>query len=160
MKALSVLQPHASLVAIQAKKNETRSWATKYRGPLAIHASARMTNKQKDLCWLKPFFDPLYDADLIDVNIDNFPLGAVIATCNLVDCLKIRDLRPVKRDGNIVQVAFLEAKNSLIEVMGDELAFGDYTPDRFAWMLEDVKQIEPVPAKGKLGLWEWEGDAK
>jgi hypothetical protein len=147
-------------VAIQAKKNETRSWATKYRGPLAIHASARMTNKQKDLCWLKPFFDPLYDADLIDVNIDNFPLGAVIATCNLVDCLKIRDLRPVKRDGNIVQVAFLEAKNSLIEVMGDELAFGDYTPDRFAWMLEDVKQIEPVPAKGKLGLWEWEGDAK
>ena len=39
MKALSLTQPWASLVVIGAKCYETRSWATNYRGPLAIHAS-------------------------------------------------------------------------------------------------------------------------
>ena len=38
MKALTLYQPWATLVAIGAKKIETRSWSTPYRGPLAIHA--------------------------------------------------------------------------------------------------------------------------
>lgn len=39
MKALSLTQPWASLVAVGAKRIETRSWRTSYRGPLAIHAA-------------------------------------------------------------------------------------------------------------------------
>ena len=38
MKVLTLTQPWATLVAIGAKHIETRSWATSYRGPLAIHA--------------------------------------------------------------------------------------------------------------------------
>jgi len=38
-KALSLLQPWASLVVIGAKTVETRSWNTDYRGRLLIHAS-------------------------------------------------------------------------------------------------------------------------
>jgi hypothetical protein len=38
MKALSLTQPWASLVVAGAKKLETRSWPTYYRGPLLIHA--------------------------------------------------------------------------------------------------------------------------
>ena len=38
MKALTLYQPWATLIAIGAKKIETRSWGTNYRGPLAIHA--------------------------------------------------------------------------------------------------------------------------
>lgn len=41
MKALSLRQPWASLVADGRKTIETRTWRTRYRGPLAIHASAR-----------------------------------------------------------------------------------------------------------------------
>lgn len=41
MKAISLWQPWASLVAVGAKKIETRSWATKYRGSLAIHATKK-----------------------------------------------------------------------------------------------------------------------
>ncbi len=41
MKALSLHQPWASLIAEGVKTIETRSWATKYRGPLGIHASKR-----------------------------------------------------------------------------------------------------------------------
>ena len=39
MKALTLTQPWASLVAIGAKRIETRSWSTPYRGLLAIHAA-------------------------------------------------------------------------------------------------------------------------
>ena len=36
MKALTVYQPWASLIALGEKKIETRSWPTNYRGPLAL----------------------------------------------------------------------------------------------------------------------------
>lgn len=38
-KILTLSQPYASLVALGAKRIETRSWRTSYRGPLAIHAA-------------------------------------------------------------------------------------------------------------------------
>lgn len=41
MKALSLRQPWASLIADGHKTIETRTWRTRYRGSLAIHASAR-----------------------------------------------------------------------------------------------------------------------
>lgn len=41
MKALSLRQPWASLIADGRKTIETRTWRTRYRGPLAIHASLR-----------------------------------------------------------------------------------------------------------------------
>lgn len=40
-KALTLHQPWASLIALGVKTIETRSWSTKYRGPLAIHAGKR-----------------------------------------------------------------------------------------------------------------------
>lgn len=39
MKALSLWQPWATLIAIGAKQYETRGWSTPYRGPLIIHAA-------------------------------------------------------------------------------------------------------------------------
>ncbi len=41
MRALSVRQPWASLIAIGEKTIELRSWRTHYRGPVLIVASAR-----------------------------------------------------------------------------------------------------------------------
>lgn len=41
MKALTVTEPWATLIAIGAKRIETRSWPTEYRGPVAIHSRAR-----------------------------------------------------------------------------------------------------------------------
>ena len=40
MKALSLRQPWASMIADGRKTIETRTWRTRYRGPIAIHASA------------------------------------------------------------------------------------------------------------------------
>ena len=42
MKALTITQPWATLIAIGAKRFETRGWSTPYRGPLAIHAGKNL----------------------------------------------------------------------------------------------------------------------
>ena len=39
MKAITIWQPWASLLVSGRKRYETRSWATSYRGPIAIHAA-------------------------------------------------------------------------------------------------------------------------
>ena len=39
VRILTLWEPWATLMAIGAKRIETRSWATRYRGPLAIHAA-------------------------------------------------------------------------------------------------------------------------
>lgn len=54
MKAITIWQPWASLIACGVKQYETRSWPTKYRGPIAIHAAAmdmvRRQPMKKELC--------------------------------------------------------------------------------------------------------------
>lgn len=39
MKAITVWQPWATLLATGQKHNETRSWKTSYRGEILIHAA-------------------------------------------------------------------------------------------------------------------------
>lgn len=34
----------------------------------------------------------------------------------------------------------------------------EYQEGLFAWMLEDLRFVRPVPVKGKLGLWNYEGE--
>src|SRR4051794_27044458 len=93
MKALTLTQPWASLVAIGAKKIETRSWPTRYRGLLAIHAAARGMRAARQTATAPPFSNALlkaaynpwphpYGADLVEL-----PLGAVVAIVRLVHCL-------------------------------------------------------------------------
>jgi hypothetical protein len=142
MKALTIYQPWATLVAIGAKKIETRSWQTRYRGPLAIHAALNKRfcdMKSKDyICGNDPFRSVLTEEwkDRHDP-LDFMPLGAIVATCSLYSCLPIsHDLK-----------AYLSAR---------DLAFGDYTEGRFMWILENIKKIKPVFVRGKMGLWEWE----
>lgn len=38
MKVITIREPWASLIGVKIKKIETRSWYTKYRGELYIHA--------------------------------------------------------------------------------------------------------------------------
>ena len=149
MFCLSLTQPWATLVAIGAKRIETRSWATKYRGPLAIHASKGFPVTCKDLVGQMPFSHALspHFRDGHAGVVAALPLGAVIATCRLVDCKLIvgtpHGLTP-------------SGKGRMLPPIEPEFSFGDYTPGRYGWILEDVKLLPaPVPAKGMLGLWEW-----
>ena len=138
MKTISLLQPWASLIAIGAKKIETRSWSTKYRGPLAIHASKGFPKLLRELCNTQPFKAIL---SKVGLNADNLPLGKIVATCDLVDCIRMTP-------------EFIDLVES---AKGSEIDFGTYKVGRYAWILENVKPLEkPMPTKGALGLWEWE----
>lgn len=44
-KALSIMEPWATLIKEGVKHIETRSWKTSYRGELYIHASAKKIKK-------------------------------------------------------------------------------------------------------------------
>lgn len=34
----------------------------------------------------------------------------------------------------------------------------DFSPGMYAWILEDIRVIKPIPLKGKLGIWNYDGD--
>lgn len=145
MKTITLFQPWASLVANGSKKYETRSWSASWRGPILIHAAKKMPG---NIIFQEPFYSALKEqhcSDEIGAGIE-FPGPCILAICNLVNCLKI-----VSRNS---ECAFLE-NDQCIE--GNEFYFGDYTPGRYAWQLENVHQLaKPISAKGMQRIWNWD----
>jgi hypothetical protein len=135
MKALTLTQPWATLVAIGAKRIETRSWRTGYRGPIAIHAAKGYPTRLRGLRFDEPFMSALWRAGIKpDMPL---PTAAVVAVAQLADCIHI-----------------------FVPPPEPERSFGDYSPGRYAWLLSDVRELrEPIPALGALGLWDWEPPA-
>ena len=152
MKALTLTQPWATLVSIGAKRIETRGWSTAYRGPLAIHAAKGFPKWAREFT-MEPVCYEAVKARYCQRDVDHrakgfpaYPTGVILATCSLVDIL------PTETVGCLPGVFddYPELKTA------QELEFGDYAPGRYGWVLEDIKPLEtPVPAKGALGLWEW-----
>lgn len=160
MKTITLTQPWATLVAIGAKKIETRSWSTAYRGPLAIHAAKGLVgiggkSGLYEIRAQEPFHLALEAAGYYQ--FDDLPLGAVIATCNLTAVYRI-PATPMHYPWRVTDHHPLASYPVVLPPFQDdpERAFGDYTPGRYAWLLTDVEMLpEPIPAKGSLGLWEW-----
>ena len=50
MKALTIIQPWATLLAAGKKRIETRSWKTNYRGEILIHAALKRADKCNRIC--------------------------------------------------------------------------------------------------------------
>ncbi len=150
MKALTLTQPWAQLVAIGAKKIETRSWRTDYTGPLAIHAAKGFPADARELASCRLVLDPMrpYFRDDIPM-LKQYPLGAVVAICRLKACVPTEVLDP----GDTVFSV------SVQKLSDQEIQFGDFSRGRWGWLLEDIKMLPtPIPAKGALGLWEWRLD--
>lgn len=137
MKALSLTQPWATLIAIGAKRIETRSWSTRYRGPLAIHASKGFPRDCQELCATEPFLTVLKASGF--TNTKELPVGCIVAVAQLLDVVGTNDVM-----------------DDVMELTCEhEIAFGDYAPGRSAWLLDDVVALaKPIPCKGALGLWD------
>lgn len=157
IKALTLYDPWAMLVALQQKQIETRSWYTDYRGLLAIHTSVNYRGPHMNLCWQEPFktvLKPVFSTINGKEGYSLRHLGKVVAICNLVDCLYIaRDDLSRYHPKAAMKIGEFVAPLPT----GNELAFGDYTPGRFAWILSDIRRLEtPIPAKGQRRLWNWD----
>ena len=133
MKAISLLQPWASLVVMGIKKIETRNWGTKHRGTILIHASQ---GKAGSIFTAEPSFKR-YIPDF-----KKLPFGAIIGEATITNVYRINEL---------------EMNDELINRLTmEEKAFGDYSEGRYAWMLEDAVEFStPIPARGTLSIWEY-----
>jgi hypothetical protein len=76
MKALTVCQPYAELIARGDKPIENRTWPTAYRGQLLIHAG-------KSREWLD-------DGDLVEY--PDMVFGALVARVELYDCVRLDNI--------------------------------------------------------------------
>lgn len=167
-KVLTLTQPWASLVAIGAKRIETRSWSTSYRGPLAIHAAQGLGPVKgvwglRSLVGNEPFFSALADitehtadVSLVDAIVGALPRGEIIAVCDLLGCEVISYGWPSNQ-----QIAY-DGKwgraHYPYRLTDQERAFGDYSVGRYVWLLDNVRALpKPIPTKGSLGLWNYDG---
>src|ERR1700730_5019753 len=103
MKAISLKQPWANLVAEGRKTIETRTWSTKYRGKILIVSSK------------SPASPP--------------PSGMALAIAEVIDC------RPMTE-------------------ADEEAACCRVYPRAQAWILRDIRKIEPFEVRGTLGIYE------
>jgi hypothetical protein len=137
MKAISLIQPYATLIMLGYKGFETRSWSTKHRGALAIHASAGKPAWAREVAENDPHIKSILERHKL--TFDTLPRGAILGECN------VREMQRITAD---VSAALL-----LIDPV--EHACGDYTPGRWAWQLKNVYcLLKPIPCKGALSLWE------
>lgn len=143
MKVVSLLQPWATLWALGAAKgakgNETRPRRCtfkNYRGKVLIHASKGFTKHQSRLCETEPFKSVLAKNGFNSP--DELPLGAIIGSCDITNCQEITE-------DNIPS--------------SPEKEFGDYTLGVGRLMFDSTNNTlldKPIPAKGQLGLWNWD----
>lgn len=90
MKVLTVQQPWASLIMHGQKRCEYRSWPTRHRGPLAIHASRCMGARQRRLCIESAIKQMLDAAGIGDAS--DLPLGCILGAVTVTDCVAASDL--------------------------------------------------------------------
>ena len=126
MKALTIKQPWATLIMQGDKRFEFRSWQTKYRGDLLIHAGKGIDKEaMKRLAKYLP---------------EELPYGKILGKVKLVDCIK---MSPEFKQLLLKENSDIYIKSSFQENYGWQLE------DVHVF-------DEPIDAKGHLSLWEYD----
>lgn len=136
MKALTIHQPFAGLIAAGLKTCENRTWATNYRGPLAIHAGLSEKWGSED-DWLD-FWEhevPWGPGECLPRDDSDIMRGGIVAVCALVDCVKVDDPRL-----------------KLCKYFGAKPAQRRHFEGPWCWILANPRPVW-VPCKGQQGLW-------
>ncbi|HEY9699684.1 MAG TPA: hypothetical protein V6D10_20655 [Trichocoleus sp.] len=142
IRLLSLWQPSASLIALGLEKYETRSWATPYRGKIAIYAAKRPVNRD-ELATISANSSGHLSWEIISTII--YLLNAGVAVMELTGCLGMVTAPSFAEDGD--GVTCIDNQSQL------EKAVGDWKLGRFAWKLEGIRPIaQPIPCKGAQQL--------
>lgn len=230
LKTKTLGQPHATLIAI----GEQRIFTTEKPAPkslvgqrFAIHAAAKPPGPHRPgvvwagggwACWYAYVFGhwTLQPTPECSGGVAPLPLGCIVATAVLADCVPILDHTPAGPRGNgwvrsdrqgllLIDTVLNRGESSDAT---DQLPYCDFTPGRWAWLLDSVEPVtetcpgcggkgtvlnpytdwrcgcgpgvrhvadcgrpapkevqcptcfgfgrcDPIPAKGRQGLWEW-----
>lgn len=126
MKVITIKQPWATLIALGYKKYEFRSWNTKYRGEILIHAGKSIDTK--------------YLYILKELGIKKYEVGQIIAKAILTDCINITE----KFEDRLIE------SNSLIYGANKGRTGYGFKLEN----VEILKK--PIMINGQLGLWNYD----
>ena len=124
MKAITIRQPWAHAIVHLGKRVENRSWDTRFRGEVLIHAAKGLTRAEYN------------DA------------GAWIAS-RLGRC-ELPDLRDLARGGIVARARIVE----VYAPGGTTRSNPWHAAGSFGFVLADVRPTPVVPCVGALGFWE------
>lgn len=141
MKALSIKQPWASLIAHGIKDIENRTWKTNFRGRIYIHASAKRAGRTITLLTTEQC-NCIKDNSWSDSKEE--VTSAIIGEVDIIDC--------------VINHPSIWAENSEYEQVGPYLTYKNDKPI-YKWVLANpVLYEKPIlNVKGKLSFWEWHG---
>lgn len=122
LRVLTWRQPYATLMLPPFNKIETRTWQTKYRGWVAIHAAKTVYSTSQ----LKEIAGNQYERLMDTITDHDFHKGSIIAVGYLTDC---RRMLPEDADKSFVE----------------------YRPHLWCHIYEKVIEINPIPFKGQQG---------
>ena len=126
MKVLTIKQPWATLIMQGNKRFEFRSWQTKYRGELLIHAGKGIDKEAvKRLANYLP---------------KELPQSKILGKVTLVDCIK---MTPEFKEELLKENNEIYTKSSFHENYGWQLEDVNVFN-------------EPIDAKGHLSLWDYD----
>ena len=132
IKALSLKQPYAWLIANGYLLVDDRTWGTGYRGAMLIHAS-------------KGIYEEYYDYLLVNTDTplpskDKLGYGGVVGIAKLALCARPDEIPPTL-------------------TREQRSHFNGVPRDGFGFLFENAKPLELMPWPGKLGIFEIDMDA-
>lgn len=131
IKALTIQQPYAELIAQGQKMVENRTWSTPYRGPLLIHAGKGMDY----LTWTT---GPRGIEPETGLRAGEFKFGCLVARCILAGCVSSASIRR----GDLDQAYPWIRSHKYVE--------GPY-----CFILQNIERLPtPLPFRGAQGLWD------
>ncbi|MFD1121668.1 ASCH domain-containing protein [Methylophilus flavus] len=131
IKALSLKQPFAWLIANGYLLVDDRTWGTQYRGPILIHAS-------------KGLYEAYYqhiksNTDVPIPDRDKLEYGGVVGIAKLVLCSKPGELPAgISRE--------------------QRAHFGGVHQEYYGFLFEQARPLPLIPCAGKLGIFEIDVD--
>ena len=135
MKVITIKQPFATLIAEGLKEYEFRTWKTKYRGDILIHAGKGIDKKA-----MKRYEH---------LNLE-YPSGCIIAKATVTDCIYV--------DDKVIEM--LKEKDPLVYygIINKDDYKDRYNKswEGYGFKLENVEKIDPIYINGKLSLWDYD----
>jgi len=145
MKALSIKQPWASLIANGIKDVENRTWRTKFRGRIYIHASAKAVGNDIETILNYQQYNAIPLDKQNDINNGIWHKSAIIGEVEIIDCVLNYDSVWAE------QMSTYKCEETGINIL--------HRNQKYVWnwvLANAVMYEQPIlNVKGKLSFWEF-----
>lgn len=153
-RALSITQGYAWATVAGWKPIENRTWSTKFRGPLAIHASStgRSLFESEDIIRAAcPDVDDVVDALTLDDAHWLWHLSVLVGVVEVADCIEYDPRSATDRKRLLARCRELRVKS--ISKAGDKAILA-FAQGPWCWLVRNAIEFStPIYALGRTSLW-------